>query len=123
MAWISAPRVCKSFSCHAAAAVAKRCLDGRAASWDATVELTSPEGSSKGHEQLGSFHAVGGSLEVKEERVAANVVGKLAPFGPTVAGWVVVSLCPRSSEMAAETIAGATWAGVQEPSCEGRGNW
>jgi hypothetical protein len=36
-----------------------------------------------------------------------------------VAGWMVVSLCPRSSEMAAKTISGVTWAGVQEPSCGG----
>lgn len=85
--------------------------------------LTCPEGSSKGQEMLASFQTEGGSLAVNEERVLASAVGKLAPFGPLVAGWMVESHCPRSSEMAAETIAGATWAGVQEPSCGGRGNW
>jgi hypothetical protein len=33
---------------------------------------------------------------------------------------MVESHCPRSSEMAAETIAGATWAGVQEPNMSTR---
>ncbi len=70
----------------------------RSVAWAATVVLTCPEGSSKGQEMLASFQTEGGSLAVNEERVLASAVGKLAPFGPLVAGWMVESHCPRSSE-------------------------
>ena len=77
-----------------------------------------PQGNSKGQEQVASFQVLGGELEVREERMLANEVGKVTPEIPLrVSGGVGISRIPRRREKAAEEMAGRGWTSRQEPSC------
>jgi hypothetical protein len=49
------------------------------------MELTLPEGSSKGYEQLALFHLVGFPLEVEEARVLVTSCSITQPESPMVA--------------------------------------
>jgi hypothetical protein len=83
------------------------------------VELTLPEGSSKGHEQLASFHSVGFPLEVEEVRVLVTRGGITQPESPMVAvGSVLVSGTFCNSEIMAETIPLGGVTSLQEPGWE-----
>jgi hypothetical protein len=74
------------------------------------VELTSPEGVSKGHEQVASFQVAAGSLKVGEERVLANNRGKPTPLLPiSVSGQILVSYWFRRIEKAAQMISAGGW--------------
>jgi hypothetical protein len=94
------------------------------------MELTLPEGSSKGHQQLTSFfHLVGFSLEVEEARVLIMRCGIMQPESPMVAvGSTLVSGAFHNSEIMAETILLGGVTSLQEPGWElgkkgrGRGN-
>jgi hypothetical protein len=67
------------------------------------VELTLLEGSSKGHEQLASFHSVRFPLEVEEVRVLVTRCSILQPESPMVAvGSAFVSGAFRNSKITAE---------------------
>jgi hypothetical protein len=70
------------------------------------VELTLLEGSSKGHEQLASFHSVGFPLEVEEARVFFMRCGIMQPESPRMVavGSVLISGAFRNSKITAETI-------------------
>jgi hypothetical protein len=95
------------------------------------VELTLPEGSSKGHEQLALFHLVGFPLEVEEARVLVTRCGIMQPESPMVAvGSTLVSGAFCNSKITAETIPVGGVTSLQEPGWElgekgrgGRGNW
>jgi hypothetical protein len=93
------------------------------------MELTLPEGSSKGHEQLALFHSVGFPLEVEEARVLVTRRGIMQPESPMVAvGSTLVSGAFHNSEIMAETIPLGGITSLQELGWElgekgrGRGN-
>jgi hypothetical protein len=66
------------------------------------MELTLLEGSSKGHEQLASFHLVGFPLEVEEVRVLVTRHGIMQPESPMVAvGSTLILGTFRNSEITA----------------------
>lgn len=86
------------------------------------MELTSPEGPSKGNEQVSSFQVLTGSLQVSEVRVLANVSGKLTPLSPlSVIVRVTVSVRPLTNMFTAEQTSVLGRTNRQEPSCGGRG--
>ena len=92
-------RVCKSSADHALSAPAKRFRDLRSGSSSAFVVLTLPQCESKGQEQVASFQMLGGGLQVGEERVLANIAGKLAPFVPvSIVTGLGITCWFRSSE-------------------------
>jgi hypothetical protein len=83
------------------------------------MELTLPEGSSKGHEQLASFHLVGLPLEVEEARVLVTRCGITQPELPMVAvGSVLISGIFCNSKITAETILLGGVTSLQEPGWE-----
>jgi hypothetical protein len=93
------------------------------------MEITLPEGSSKGHEQLTLFHLVGFPLEVEEARVLVMRLGIMQPESPMVAvGSALVSDAFCNSKITAETIQLRGTTSLQEPGWElgekgrGRGN-
>ena len=86
------------------------------------LELTVPQGMSKGHEQVASFQVLGGLLQVSEERVLANKSGKATPHPPSfVAGWIRESRVCLSREKAVKQMAVFGWTSRHEPSCVGKG--
>jgi hypothetical protein len=69
------------------------------------VELTLPEGSSKGQEQFAAFQMVCVSLETEEVRVLVTRCGIVHPESPMVTvGSVLVSGVFHKSDITAETI-------------------
>jgi hypothetical protein len=93
------------------------------------MELTLPEGSSKGHEQLALFHLVGFPLEVEQARVLVMRHGKMQPESPMVAvgsALILGTFC--NGEITAETIPLGGVTSLQELGWElgekgrGRGN-
>jgi hypothetical protein len=94
------------------------------------MELTLLQGSSKGHEQLTSFHLVGFPLEVEEARVLVTRCGIPQTESPMVAvGSTLISGAFCNSEIRVETIPLGGVTSLQELGWElgkkgrGRGNW
>jgi hypothetical protein len=83
------------------------------------MEFTLPEGSSKGHEQLDLFQAVGFSLSVEEAKVLVTRCGIAYPELPMVAvGSLLVSGVVRNSEITEEIILLSRVTSFQEPGWE-----
>ena len=86
------------------------------------TEHSLPHGSSKGHEQVASFHMLAGSLQLDKVRVLANAGGKAAPGAPLLSPEGSSKLFIfRSSKKAAEDTSVLGWACRHDFSCGGKG--